>query len=158
MALGSAQPMLRCLPRGPRKQKKKKTHGAATQLTLVTISEQPAPGPALHRFTSHNTTFTQPNSYCGFCPSQNTLVQSPNVFLAQLDSDRLSIMTFSEIGSGSLKCNDSDRCLSLQLHKSWYTEWEAGTAPRELGLLVFRARLLGNIRFYQLSLPHLSAI
>lgn len=31
---------------------------------------------------------------------------------------RLSIMTFSEIGSGSLKCNDSDRCLSLQLHKS----------------------------------------
>lgn len=118
----------------------------------ATISEQPALGPALRRFTSHNTTFTQPNSFCGFCPSQNTLVQSPNVFLAWPDSDRLSIMTFSEIGPGSLKCNAFDRCLSLQLHKSRYTEWKAGAALKELGVVAFRANLLGNIRFYQLSL------
>lgn len=118
-ALGSARPALTsaaCL-RGPRKR----THGA-TQLVrdyfcTALRSAQPS-----RRFTSHNTTFTQPNGFCGFCPSQNTLVQSPNVFLAWPDSDRLSIMTFSEIGPGSLKCNAFDRCLSLQLHKSRYTE------------------------------------
>lgn len=113
----------------------------------ATISEQPVLGPALCQFTSHNTTFTQPNC-CGFCPSQNTLVQSPNVFLAWPDSDRLSIMTFSEIGPGSPKCNAFDRCFSLQLQKSRYTEQEAGVALRELGVVVFRAKLLGNIRFY----------
>lgn len=53
----------------------------------ATISEQPRLGPALRRFTSHNTAFTQPNSFCGFGSSQNTSAQSPNVFLAWPDSD-----------------------------------------------------------------------
>ena len=36
------------------------------------------------------------------------------------------------------------------------TEWEEGAARRELAVVVFfRAKLLGNIRFDQLSLPHL---
>lgn len=115
LSLACAQ--LSCSPRGPRKQNPQSN---TTRARLFLNSQRW--GPALHRFTSHNTTFTQPNSFCGFCPSQNTLVQSPNVFLAWPDSDRLSIMTFSEIGPGSLKCNAFDRCLSLQLHKSRYTE------------------------------------
>lgn len=46
--------------------------------------KQPVLGPALCQFTSHNTRFKQPNS-CGFGPSQNTLVESPNVFLARAE-------------------------------------------------------------------------
>ena len=114
--LGRAQPQL-LATRPPRAEKPTERHNSR-----VTISDRPAHGLALRRFTSRNTTFTQLNSCCGFCPSQNTLVQSPNVFLARPDSDRLSIMTFSEIGSGSLKRNGFDRCLGLQLHKSRYSE------------------------------------
>lgn len=59
-------------------------------------------------------------------------------FLARLDTDGPSIMTFSEIGSGSPKRNAFDRCLGLQLHKSRYSEREAGAALRMQGVAVFR--------------------
>lgn len=115
---------------------------------------------AFRRFTSHNTTFTQPNSFCGFCPSQNTLVQSPNVFLAWPDSDRLSIMTFSEIGPGSLKCNAFDRCPSLQLHKSRYRVRGRRCSERAgcCGLFFFLGQSYWGISGLTSYLCHISAI
>lgn len=80
--------------------------------------------------------------------------------------DSLSIMTFSEIGPGSRKSNAFDRCLSLQLQKKEkkikiHQEREGQEKhlererERESWLLRFlELKLLGNIRFYQLSLPH----
>lgn len=88
-ALSSARPVLssaQLLAARPPQAKPTQQHNSST-----TISEQPALGPALYRFTSHNTTFTQPNSFCGFCPSQNTLVQSPNVFLVRPDTEHNDI-------------------------------------------------------------------
>ena len=136
-----------------------KTHGA-TQLgaRLFLNSQVPGPGPppsALHppparRLTSHNTTFTQPNSFCGFLSLSKYLGTKVRMF--SWHGQTHSIMTFSEIGPGSLKCNAFDRCFSLQLHKSRYTECEAALSESRV-LWFFRAKLLGNIRFYQLSLP-----
>lgn len=60
---------------------KKKTPRSNTARVWLFL-KQPVLGPALCQFTSHNTRFKQPNS-CGFGPSQNTLVESPNVFLAR---------------------------------------------------------------------------
>lgn len=149
--LGSACVQRSCEAPAKQKKKKKETH-TVTQLAHDYFWT--GSGPALRRFTSHNTTFTQPKSFCGFCSSQNTLVQSPNVFLARPDSDRLCIMTFSEIGPGSLKCNAFDRCLSLQLHKS---RWVRGRSSAEkagcCGLL--RAKLWGISDSYRLSPSHL---
>lgn len=142
-----------CARLAARPPQAQKTHGA-TQLSVRLFLNSQVPGPSPPpscRLTSHNTTFTQPNSFCGFLSLSKYLGTKVRMF--SWHGQTHSIMTFSEIGPGSLKCNAFDRCLSLQLHKSRYTECEA--ALRESWVLwFFRAKLLGNIRFYQLSLPH----
>lgn len=67
--------------RGPNRArggKKKKKLSNATRVQLFLNRE--LRGPSLCHFTSHNTTFTQPNSFCGVGPSQNTSASSPYVF------------------------------------------------------------------------------
>lgn len=72
----------RLLAPSPQRAKKPRRNTTRQRLFLNDRRRaQPSAG-----FTSHNTTFTQP-SCCGFCPSQNTSAQSPNVFLAQSGSD-----------------------------------------------------------------------
>lgn len=140
--------------RPPQKKKKKKnnpqTSTTRAQLYFWTAKHgaPPSAGSQVSTRRLHNQT---PSAVS--VPLKIPWVQSPNVFLAWPDSDRRSIMTFSEIDPGSPKRNAFDRCLSLQLHKSRYTKWEVAT--ERAGCCGFKGKALGNIRFYQLSLPHL---
>ena len=57
--------------RGPRKARNPQSNTTRARLFLN----------SLRRFTSHNTTFTQPNSFCGFCPLSKYLGTKSECFL-----------------------------------------------------------------------------
>lgn len=91
--LGAARGLARLTAPGESKEKKKKTTGEA-QLFLrdQTAGALPCARSQVTTQRLHN------QACCGLLPSENTLVQSQNVFLAHSDSDGPSIMTFSAIG------------------------------------------------------------
>lgn len=57
--------------RGPRKARNPQSNTTRARLFLN----------SLRWFTSHNTTFTQPNSFCGFCPLSKYLGTKSECFL-----------------------------------------------------------------------------
>lgn len=112
--LSSACAQLSCSPRGPRNQNPRSN---TTRERLFLNSQrwaQPSTGSQVTTRRLHNQT-----------PSAVSVPLKIPWYKVQMFSwygQTQSIMTFSEIGPGSLKCNAFDRCLSLQLHKSRYTE------------------------------------
>lgn len=146
--------------KAPGEQKKKPPRSNTARVWL--FLKQPVLGPALCQFTSHNTRFKQPNS-CGFGPSQNTLVESPNVFLARAEPrqpehndifrDRPWLskkQCFWQMSQSAIT-----KKKKIKIHRARGTGEALGERERESWLLWFlELKLLGNIRFYQLSLPH----
>lgn len=146
--------------KGPRWAKKKTPRSNTARVWL--FLKQPVLGPALCQFTSHNTRFKQPNS-CGFGPSQNTLVESPNVFLARAEPrqpehndifrDRPWLSKKQCFWQMSQSAITKKKKKKIKIHRARGTGEALG--ERESWLLRFlELKLLGNIRFYQLSLPH----
>lgn len=146
--------------KAPGEQKKKTPRSNTARVWL--FLKQPVLSPALCQFTSHNTRFKQPNS-CGFGPSQNTLVESPNVFLARAEprqpehndifrdrpwlSKKQCFWQMSQSAITKKKKKNQDTPSERDRRSTWRER------ERKLAIAVFRAKAIGE---YQV-LPVISA-